>query len=113
SGGRTRGVPKGSWTGSGRPASRPGAARRASTRVMKALKGSTATGEAKQPSDPADRPVLELEPLVDAVGRALAAHPRLLDAAEGGDFGRDEPCVDPHDPVLERLRDAVHAPEPL
>src|SRR3954449_7703315 len=57
-------------------------------------------------SDPADREGLQLEPLVDAVLRALAADARLLDAAEGCDLGRDEPGVDPDHPVLEPLRDA-------
>src|SRR4051794_34743604 len=55
------------------------------------------------PSDSADREVLDLEPLLDAVLRALAANARLLDAAERHDLGGDEPRVDAVDAVLERL----------
>ncbi len=41
-------------------------------------------------SDAADGPVLELEPLVDPVRRALAPDSRLLHAAERRDLGRDQ-----------------------
>ena len=59
-------------------------------------------------SDASHAQVLDLEPLVDPVLRALAADAGLLDAAERRDLGRDDPGVDAEDPVLQRLR---HAPD--
>ena len=59
--------------------------------------------------DAADAEVLDLEPLLDAVLRALAADARLLDAAERHDLGGDEPGVDAVDAVLERLREPPDA----
>ena len=53
---------------------------------------------------PPDAQVLDLEPLLDPVLRALAADARLLDAAERHDLGGDEARVDAVDAVLERLR---------
>src|SRR4051812_43286299 len=53
--------------------------------------------------------VLDFQPLVDAVLGALAADAGLLDAAERGDFGRDDAGVDAEDAVLQRLRDAPDA----
>src|SRR5262245_28539 len=85
---------------------------------MNALYGSELTDDATRSrassaADAADRPVLQLEPLVDPVRGALAPDPRLLDAAERRHLGRDEPGVDPDDPVLQCLSDPVHAPEAL
>src|SRR4029078_4445976 len=54
---------------------------------------------------------LGLDVLVDSVLRALAAEPRLLDAAERRDLGRDEPGVDADPPVLESFGPAPHASE--
>src|SRR3954452_8874803 len=56
--------------------------------------------------DPGEREVLQLEPVFDAVLRALAADAGLLDAAERGDLGRDEARVDADDAVVERFGDA-------
>src|SRR5258705_1612725 len=53
--------------------------------------------------------VLDLDVFVDAVLRAFAAEPRLLDAAERRDFVRDEPRVDADHAVFERFGDAPHA----
>src|SRR3990172_10244373 len=50
--------------------------------------------------------VLDLEELVDAVLRALAAEAGLLHAAERRLSGRDQAGVDPDDAGLEALRDA-------
>src|SRR5262249_1688313 len=55
--------------------------------------------------------VLHLHEFLDAVLRAFAAEPGLLDAAERRDFGRDEPGVDANHPVFERFSDAPDAPE--
>ena len=60
-------------------------------------------------STPAIAEVLDLEPLVDPVLRALAADAGLLHAAERRDLGRDEAGVDADDAVVERLRDAPDA----
>ena len=49
--------------------------------------------------------ILQLEPLLDSVLRALAADSGLLDAAEGRDLGRDEAGVDADDAGLQRLAD--------
>src|SRR4030095_11788822 len=57
---------------------------------------------------PTNGQILRLEPLLDAVLRALAPDARFLHAPERRDLGRDEPGVDPHDSVFERLR---HAPD--
>src|SRR5262245_31219281 len=61
--------------------------------------------------DAAHAQVLHHEVVLDAVLGALASHPRLLDAAEGRNLGRDDAGVDADDPVLERLGDAPHAVE--
>src|SRR5690349_4784890 len=60
-------------------------------------------------SDTAHRQVLDLQEVVDAVFRALAAQARLFHAAEGRDLGGDEAGVDADDPGLERLGHAPHA----
>src|SRR5580765_3276024 len=52
-------------------------------------------------ADVADRDVLDVEVLVDALGAALAAVARLLDAAEGGGGRRDDAVVGADDAVLE------------
>src|SRR5205807_2668612 len=59
------------------------------------------------PSADADTQVLELGVVEDPVLRALAAGARLLDPPEGGNLGGDDPGVQAHDAVLQRLR---HAP---
>ena len=63
-------------------------------------------------ADPADRPVLQLEPLVDPVRRALAADPRLLHAAERRDLRRDEPVLIPTIPYSSASATPRHASEP-
>src|SRR5262245_26198097 len=73
------------------------------------LPSSAPTALAVGGSDAANGHVLELQPLVDAVLRALAADAGLLDAAERRHLGRDEAGVDADDSVLERLRDAPDA----
>src|ERR1700682_4040845 len=57
----------------------------------------------------ADTQVFELGVVEDAVLRALAARAGLLDAAERGDFGGNDPGIQAHDAVLERLRHAPRA----
>src|SRR4029077_7432210 len=59
--------------------------------------------------DPAHAEILHLEELLDAVFRALAADAAFLDAAEGGDLGRDDALVDADDAVFERVVDAPDA----
>src|SRR4051794_38113262 len=71
-------------------------------------RGSRVARRSRLASDSADAQVLELEPLLDAVLRALAPDPGLLDAAERRDLGGDDARVDADDPVLEALR---HAPD--
>src|SRR5581483_10010338 len=81
-----------------------------SIRVCAAAAGRDGLGTGLRPvPDSAERQVLELEPFVDPVRRALAADPRLLDAAERRHLGRDEPRVDPDDSVFEPFRDAPDA----
>src|SRR5260221_1315518 len=53
--------------------------------------------------DAAEAEILDLEELLDAVFRALAADAAFLDAAERRDLGRDDPLVDADDAVFERL----------
>src|ERR1700680_1181627 len=53
--------------------------------------------------------VFDLEELLDAVVRALAADAALLHAAERGDLGRDDALVDAADAVFERLCDPPDA----
>src|SRR5438445_13851488 len=53
--------------------------------------------------DAAHAEVFDLEELLDAVVRALAADAALLHAAERGDLGRDDALVDADDAVFERL----------
>ncbi len=43
------------------------------------------------------------------LGRPFPAQPRLLDPAKGGQFGGDDPLVDPHHAVFEPLG---HSPHP-
>src|SRR5215208_3950635 len=59
--------------------------------------------------DAAEAQIFNLEELIDAVVRALAADPALLHAAERGDLGRDDALVDADDAVFERLGDAEDA----
>src|SRR5690606_25833088 len=54
-------------------------------------------------SNPAHAHVFDLEILVDAVMRPLAADAAFLDAAEWRDLGRDEAGVDADDAAFERL----------
>ena len=65
--------------------------------------------EPSRSGDAAHAEVLDLQELLDAVVRALAAEAGLLDAAERRDLGRDEAGVDADDAVLERLGDAPDA----
>src|SRR5262245_16205277 len=110
-------VSKRSLTASVLPASGPFPAGPGSTVVTNALyRSSITTPTARAPSAPvqsADRPVLELEPLVDPVRRPLAADPRLLDSTERRNLGRDQAGVDSDDAVLERLSHTVHATQSL
>src|ERR1043165_631212 len=59
--------------------------------------------------DPAQADVLDLQELVEAVLRTLAAKTRFLDAAKRRHFSRDDPGVDADDAVLERFGDAPDA----
>src|SRR5207302_3936334 len=59
--------------------------------------------------EPGHGEVLQLEPLLDAVLRALAADARLLHAAERRHLRRDEARVQRDDARLERLTDAPRA----
>src|SRR5258706_11269546 len=60
--------------------------------------------------DAAEIEILDLEIVLDAVLRALAAEARLLDAAERRHLGRDDAFVDADDAVLEPLGDPEDAP---
>src|SRR5829696_8065207 len=59
--------------------------------------------------DAAEAEVFDLEELLDAVFRALAADAAFLHAAERGNLGRDDALVDADDAVFERLGDAEDA----
>src|SRR5580765_4271266 len=59
--------------------------------------------------DAAQAQVFDLDVVVDAVARALAAEPRLLHAAERDFRGRDQAGVDADHAVLERFADAEDA----
>src|SRR5690242_19524611 len=59
--------------------------------------------------DAAHAKVLHDDVVFDAVLRSFAAQARFLHAAEGRDFGGDEPGVDADHAVLERLGDAPDA----
>src|SRR5271169_6902347 len=49
------------------------------------------------------------EKILDAVFRAFAADPGLLDAAEGRHFVGKDCDIDRHDALLQRFRDAPYA----
>lgn len=49
--------------------------------------------------------ILDLEIIFDALFRALAALAGLFDAAEGGDFGRDEAGIDADHAIFQRFGD--------
>src|SRR5207237_6409184 len=69
--------------------------------------GSAACGSAARSLvEPRHCEVLQLDPVVDAVLRALAAEARLLNTAERRDLRRDEARVDADDAVVERFGDA-------
>src|SRR5690606_33647116 len=59
--------------------------------------------------DAADEDVLHLEVFLKPVLGAFAAEPRLLDAAEGRDLGRDDADVGAHDAGLHLLCDPEDA----
>src|SRR5579862_9934801 len=59
--------------------------------------------------DPADRQVLDLEEVVDAVLGAFAAQARLLHAAEGRDLVGEDADVDADHARLDRFGDAEDA----
>src|ERR1700719_3961243 len=59
--------------------------------------------------DAAHAQVLDLEVVLDAVFRALAADAAFLHAAERRDLGRDHPLVDADDAVSEGLGDPPDA----
>ena len=94
---------RGSPAGSRSPRSRTGGRAPA---ACPCGRGSRACSRITCRLEAADRQVLQLQPLVDSVLRALTADARLLDAAERRYLGRDEARVDADDPVLERLGDA-------
>src|SRR5262245_22548119 len=56
-------------------------------------------------NDTAYAQVLELRVVQESAVGALPAESGLLDAAKGGHFGRNQPGVDSHNAVLERLAD--------
>src|SRR5260370_436317 len=61
------------------------------------------------PVNTAEAEVFDLEELVDAVMRALAADAAFLHAAERGDLGRDDALVNADDAVFQGLGDAPDA----
>ena len=61
------------------------------------------------PSYAAERQVLHLQVVLDAVFGAFAAEAGLLHAAERRDLGRDDAFVDADDAVFQRLGDAPDA----
>src|SRR5262249_35399932 len=63
----------------------------------------------RRSGDSAKAQVFDLEVFVHAVLRAFAAEARLLDAAKGSYFGRNETGIDADDAVLERLGNAPDA----
>src|SRR5690606_13958911 len=63
--------------------------------------------------DGAETQILDLEELLEAVFRALAAYAALLDPAERRHFGRDDAFVDADDAALQRLGGSPGAPRPL
>src|SRR5688572_8110052 len=62
----------------------------------------------KRAESDAEADVLDLDELVDAVLRAFPAEPRLLDATEWRNLGRQEPGVDGDHPCFERFG---HSPD--
>ena len=65
-------------------------------RACRCTRGSRAARRSRR-AHASDRQILQLEPLVQPVLRALAAHARLLHPAEGSNLGGDEAGVDPDD----------------
>src|ERR1700760_2263888 len=61
--------------------------------------------------NPRHHHVFDLDIFFHAVMRAFAPEAALLDAAERGDFGRDQAGVDADHARLQRLRDAPDAAE--
>src|ERR1700731_479086 len=59
--------------------------------------------------DAAQAQILDLEVVLDAVFRALAADAAFLHATERRDLGRDDALVDADDAVFERLGDPPDA----
>src|ERR1051326_8224830 len=73
-------------------------------RDLKRAKRSRASGP-----NPTQRQILDLQIILDAVFRSLAAQSGLFHAAEGGDLGRDDAFVDADDAVFQRFGDAEYA----
>src|ERR1700761_6574183 len=70
----------------------------------------TASGACRA-SDAAHAEIFDLEIILDAVFRALAAETAFLHAAEWRDLSRDDAFVDTDNAVFERLGDAPDAPD--